>query len=239
MLTRFVRNNLADHIIYQSRFCLERWDSYAGKTTAPSTIIYNGVDLQQFSPDKERRESKDPLRIINVEGTQGADPYDIIINLGMNLRRRGINFEIMMFGAPWNNASARFARHSFIRYMGHIARSQLADYYRSADFFIPTDIWGAGCPNSVLEALACGVPVLGYQAGVLPELLDETSGRCVPCEGGHFVQGRSPGNWDALADAALELLHDKDRLRIGARNLAEKRYDVDSMVDKYIRILFQ
>jgi glycosyltransferase involved in cell wall biosynthesis len=35
----------------------------------------------------------------------------------------------------------------------------------------------AACPNSVIEALACGTPVLGYDTGALPEMVPPKSGR--------------------------------------------------------------
>lgn len=236
-VTRFIRNNLADHIIYQSRFASEQWQIHGGLTDAPSTIIHNGVDLRRFSPEGEIQPRKAQICILNVEGTQGDDPFDIATNLGLHIRKRGKSFEIIMFGTPWNDATARLGRHPFIRYQGHVDAAQLPSYYRGADVFVPTDIW-AGCPNSVLEALACGVPVLGHEAGVLPELINESAGRCVPCEGGRFIKGRSPGNWDALAEAALELVEGEAHFRCGARRLAEKHYDLDSMVDRYISILF-
>ncbi|HMN63001.1 MAG TPA: glycosyltransferase, partial [Anaerolinea sp.] len=71
------------------------------------------------------------------------------------------------------------------------------------------------CPNAVIEALACGLPVVGFAAGSLPELLDTQSGRMSPWGGN--IWKLQPPNRQGLAEAALEVLHDQPRFRAGAR----------------------
>lgn len=238
VLMHLIRDKLASHVVYQSRFASEQWGKYAGKTAAGSTIVNNGVNLKQFCPEGPKYQSSAQICILCVEGTQGSDPFDTVINLGQQLCEKNFDFEILMFGALWNNAQTRFSQYPFIKFMGDIPRSQLPFYYRGADIFLSTDILTAGCPNSVLEALGCGLPVLGYKAGVLPEIVDESSSRCIPCEGDPFTRGQRPGNLAGLGRMAMELLANKDHFRHGARRLAETRYDLEPMADRYVRILF-
>ena len=64
-----------------------------------------------------------------------------------------------------------------------------------------------GCPNVVLEALACGRPVVATEVGGIPEIMNDTCGRLIP-----------PRNADALADA-LDFVLDRewDAAAISAR----------------------
>ncbi|MRR38727.1 glycosyltransferase family 4 protein, partial [bacterium] len=62
---------------------------------------------------------------------------------------------------------------------GPASSTQVADWLRAADLFcLPS--YSEGCPNVVLEALACGTPVIGTTVGGIPDLVSETSGVLVP-----------------------------------------------------------
>jgi glycosyltransferase involved in cell wall biosynthesis len=236
-MMRMTRYCLADHIIYQSRFVKEWWERGFGVPLVPSNVIYNGVDLATFNPCGPKYQSHADVCIISVEGTQGADPFDIAIKVAQSLRENGLNVELLMFGSPWKNARARYNQYPFVTFKGPVPNAELPYYYRGASFYVSTDIIAA-CPNSVLEALACGTPVLGYKAGVLPEIVDGSAGHLVEAPGDPF-KGESPGNEHGFVKAALDLLDGLDRFRQGARSSAESQYGLNHMINKYCDILFE
>jgi glycosyltransferase involved in cell wall biosynthesis len=93
----------------------------------------------------------------------------------------------------------------------------------------------AACPNSVIEAMACGLPVLAFATGALPELVTGDSGRVVP-------YGGDPWKLDnpdilALTEAAVEILQDQSHYRKAARQRAEEAFGMDKMVDRYLDVL--
>jgi glycosyltransferase involved in cell wall biosynthesis len=136
---------------------------------------------------------------------------------------------------PWKLATPQPSTPAFVSQEGTVPNGELPYHYRGADLFVSTDVIAA-CPNSVIEALACGVPVLGFEAGVLPEMLDADSGLCVPY-GADPWQWHPPKNTAGLVAAARQILADPLRFRRGARRLAEERYDLDQMVDRYLAVL--
>lgn len=233
---RLVRSSLADHIVYQSRFVQDWWAAKFGPQSAPSTVIYNGVDLAQFDPSGPRYESPVALCLMSVEGTQGADPFDIAISLGRALEQRDRRLEVLMFGDVWPRTRSRFGEYPFVNFKGSVPNAELPIFYRGASLFVATDIITAGCPNSVIEALACGVPVLGYDVGVFPELVPTSAGRPVKCHGNPWSV-QPPGNLDGLAEAALQLVEGGDAFRQSARRVARERFGLDQMVDGYMRVL--
>ena len=82
-----------------------------------------------------------------------------------------------------------------VRFLGSLAPGEMARWYQAADLFV-FGSWREGCPNVVLEALACGTPVVATRVGGTPELVRE--GR-----DGLLFEPRSP---DAFAQALLEAL---------------------------------
>ena len=236
LIMYYIRSFIADHIIYQSNFVENVWNSRYGHTKADTTIIYNGVDLKKFTPEGPSYKPKADVCIISVEGNQGTDPFDIAVELAEGLIERGIRTELLMFGNPWKKSGSRLRQHQFVHFMGSVPNNKLPFFYRGASFYISTDIITAACPNSVLEALACGTPVLGYRTGVLPELLNESAGICVESYGDPW-KGEPPRNLDEVVNAALKLIAHRDQYRKDARSLAEKRYGLDKMVDAYVETL--
>jgi glycosyltransferase involved in cell wall biosynthesis len=231
----FIRSHIVDRIVYQSRFAQECWKRTYGPANKPSKVIYNGLDLTRFSPEGQRYASQADICIISVEGTQTGPANNPAILLAQALNQRGMSVELLIFGKPWNNAASDFSSYSFINFRGHVSNDELRHYYRGAMFFVSTDLI-AGCPNSVIESLACGTPVIGYSLGVLPEMLNPEAGRCVIANGDPW-RGEAPGNIEGLVGAALEIRENKALFRKGARRLAEERYGLDQMVDQYIDIL--
>jgi len=87
----------------------------------------------------------------------------------------------------------------------------------------------------VIEALACGLPVIGFDTGSLSELVAGDAGR-LAAYGANEWKLEQP-DVAALAEAALEVLQDQPRFRKSARERAESVLGVDKMVDEYLEVL--
>jgi teichuronic acid biosynthesis glycosyltransferase TuaC len=67
---------------------------------------------------------------------------------------------------------------SRVRFTGSLPHTKLVEYYRAADVMVLASA-SEGMPNVVLEALACGTPVVATAVGGVPEILDRSVGRVV------------------------------------------------------------
>lgn len=109
---------------------------------------------------------------------------------------------------------------------GHVSRSRIVDYYQNATIYVHPSYYEAS-PTSVIEAMACGIPVVATSAGGIPELvIHGKTGFLVP-----------PKNHKLLGKAILKLL-DNDRLREkmaeASRERAQECYSWDTVCDKVL-----
>jgi glycosyltransferase involved in cell wall biosynthesis len=121
-----------------------------------------------------------------------------------------------------------------IRWAGLVPHEQIPGMDRSAHLLYSADL-NAACPNSVIEALACGLPVAAFATGALPELVTGDAGRLVSYGGDPWKLDRP--DLPALARAAVEILQDQERFRPAARQRAEAAFGLEQMVERYLDVL--
>ena len=239
-LLAFIRRRLADRVVYQSEFVQSMWTDAFGEVIAPGVVIHNSVDLQTCTPDGPHQRPQDHLRMLVVEGNlgRGNEPHlEHAIHLAEAVQAQvDRKLELMIVGnAPqilrdkWNAESG-----VWLTWLGTVPRERIPEIDRSAHLLYSSELNG-GCPNAVIEALACGLPVVGYATGALPELVPVEAGRVVPYGANHWKL--EPPDTSALAAAALEVLADQDFFRRGARAYAEAHFDIGQMGERYLDVL--
>ena len=121
-----------------------------------------------------------------------------------------------------------------IQFMDTTPREHIPWLMRSSHLLFSAEL-NPPCPNSVIEAMACGLPVVGFDTGSLSELVQGEAGRLVPYGGNPWKL--QPPDIPALAEAGSEIIQEQDRFRKSARARAESAFDVEKMVDQYLNVL--
>jgi glycosyltransferase involved in cell wall biosynthesis len=121
-----------------------------------------------------------------------------------------------------------------IQFMDTTPRDHIPWLMRSSHLLFSAEV-NPPCPNSVIEALACGLPVAGFDTGSLSELVQGDAGRLVPY-GANPWRLQTP-DIPALAEAATQVLLDQPLFRKSAREKVESAFDVEKMVDEYLNVL--
>jgi glycosyltransferase involved in cell wall biosynthesis len=251
-LLSFIRARLATAVVYQSRFSRDWWERLRGPTPVPSQVIYNGVDLDFYNARGERHLPPDLYRLLLVEGSlmggyESGLQVAVDLALGLNscLRDAGSDrgLELMVVGRvpatlqqKWESfVSARGARRQVsLKWMGLVEPERIPAIDRSAHLLYSADL-NAACPNSVIEALACGLPVVAFDTGALSELLGDRAGLLVPYGGDPWKLDRPDVN--ALVAAAMHMLQDLPPYQQAARRRAESSLGLEPMVDRYLQAL--
>jgi glycosyltransferase involved in cell wall biosynthesis len=239
LLLTYVRSRLATFIVYQSAFVQGWWEGWFGPTRRPTTVIHNGVDLGVYTPDGPHERPAERLRLLIVEGSLGGG-YDIGLNTAVRLAEllaeKNFPIELMIVGrvAAELQAAAQALSHIPLQWAGTVPRERIPFLDRSAHLLYSADL-NAACPNSVIEALACGLPVAAFDTGALPELVPGDAGRVVPYGGDPWKL--EPPDIPALAKAAAGIFLNGSHFRAAARARAEEAFGLDRMIDRYLEVL--
>lgn len=228
----------ADRIVYQSEFSRSWWERVYGKLVVPQLVIHNGVDLDQFSPGGLNLPI-DHYRVLMVEGHLGGG-YEQGLITGVQLvhllnQRMDKRVELMVVGdVPQSLRSRAESLGEKITWRGVVKREIIPEIDRSAHLFFSSDL-NAACPNSVIEAMACGLPVIAFDTGAMKELVPIHAGR-IAGYGGNVWNLDQPDMY-ALADAAREVLMDREKLSAGARRQAESAHNEEFVANRYLDVL--
>jgi glycosyltransferase involved in cell wall biosynthesis len=234
-----IRRFLASRIVYQSKFSQDWWERVRGPTRLPHQVIYNGVDLRRFIPQGAHARPTDRFRLLMVEGSLGGG-YDLGLAWGVGLAERlhALGFPVELVVASKVSPGLQIAWEEraqiALQFAGLVPLDKIPALDRSAHALFAADIHAA-CPNSVIEALACGLPVVALDTGALRELVQGDAGRVTPYGGDPWKL--DPPDLDGLARAAAEVLQNQERFRRAARQRAEAAFNLDDMVDAYLRAL--
>ena len=256
LLLAFIRRRMADRVVYQSNFVRDWWTRWYGPVRAPGTVIYNGVDLGIYTPSGDEMPPADSVRVMVVEGSL-ADGQEAGLPWAVEFaealaQRISAPVELFIAARVTPGQQAHWGKFSPVpvTFLGVTPREQIPALNRAAHIYFSAEV-NPPCPNSVIEALACGLPVAGFVMGALPELVTPEAGCIVPYGGDPWKLDRP--DIAGLASAAAVVLGKRPlpqpqglplqqpqglpRYRAGARARAESAFGVDEMVEKYLRVL--
>jgi len=207
----------------------------------PIEVIPNFVDTEHFTPAA----SRDRARFDAIFESAGGDPADRgapvlfhvssfrpvkrvtdLVDVLARVRRHGRARLMLVGDGPDREQLMAHARDlGLTRNICLVGtHAEFVEYLRHADAFVlPSENESFGV--AALEALSCGVPVVAYRVGGIPEVVTPDVGRLV-----------APKDVDALAAAALELLTNdtlRDALGRAARARVLDRYRRETAIDRY------
>ncbi|HZU86845.1 MAG TPA: glycosyltransferase family 4 protein, partial [Anaerolineaceae bacterium] len=225
-LLAVVRRRLAHAVIYQSQFARSWWQTVYGNISVPTHVVYNGVDVKTYTPQGPGTPPADHFRLLLVEGhLKGGHEtgLDNAIHLARALRDDPAGrWELMVAGEVPPEIQSRYQNEDlWITLRGVVRREDVAEMDRSAHVLFSADL-NAACPNAVIEALACGLPVVSFATGSLPELLQDGAGIVVPYGSNYW--NLEPPVLEPLAAAAQQLVAGKEISRRAARARAEAMF---------------
>jgi L-malate glycosyltransferase len=190
---------LADRVIVPSAFLQHLFRRF----NLSADVVPNVIDLNRFSPGPAVPGSCAAAPHLIV--TRNLEPvYDVstaLRTLALVLKSRpGARMTVAGSG-PERNRLAALAQSlgvaAHVTFAGDLDTERMAGLYQGADVFINPSLVD-NMPNSVLEALASGVPVVSTNVGGVPFIVEHRkSAMLVP-----------PGDVKAMASAVLELLDD-------------------------------
>ena len=206
----------------------ETWEKTLGADPSKLRVVYNGIDTERFRPMAVPRE-----KVPTVVSVTRIDPFKDITTLAYAMKyakERIPEIRCLLYGDAYTNLEYAkrcvkvvdsLALGESFKFMGSTKEPEKA--YNEGDVVVFSGIT-EGFPFSVIEAMACGKPVVATAVGGVPEAL----GGC-----GLMVKSRQPRD---LANAIVTLMKDeKLRNELGAAALkrARQQFSLASSIDRY------
>lgn len=175
---------LADYVVYQSEFCKISADRYLGTCKGPSTVLHNPVDTSFFVPAKEI-----PVgRCILLAGSH-EHFYRVRCAIEMMgfLKDRMPDVRLRVAGRYlWRPDPAQALREAEelaralgvaqnVLFTSSYTQEEVVPLMQSAHLLVHPK-YNDPCPRLVVEAMACGLPVVYSASGGVPELVGNHAG---------------------------------------------------------------
>ena len=204
------------------------------------SLISNGIDIDVFSPSLERKldfrkenslDKKclifgtcarlEPIKNISLmlrifHHHHILNPNSCLLLLGDGSCREQLELEAQQLEIT-----------NYVFFQG--LQPEVAPWLQAIDVYLVTSE-DEGLPLSVLEAMACGVPVVARSVGDLPRLINESLGR--------LVVGQDMKEWQKAIDQITKNQEIYSALSYNARKLVANKYSLTNCVAQYLN-LFQ
>lgn len=176
-LKKRVFNSLPNvHIVTVSQWMADKI-SLSFLQSIPRTVIYNGINLNTFSPTKETDEFPFPPHLKNKFIILGvASPWSPRKGLSDFIALAKLlkdDEAIVLVGLSRNQIKE--LPPSILGFEKIMNQSELAKFYRNADLYINLSV-EESFGLTTAESMACGTPVIVYNATACPELVSEGTG---------------------------------------------------------------
>jgi N-acetyl-alpha-D-glucosaminyl L-malate synthase BshA len=205
----------SDRISAVSRFLRDETMFTFGCAGCEVEVIHNFIDPEVFDRERQRpvlREQFPDRRILlHISNFRAVKRVVDVVRIFARVRPQHPGILVMVGDGPDRDDAVEEARslgvEQDVRFLGRI--DDIAPLLASADLFLlPSDRESFGL--SALEALACGVPVIGCNVGGLPEVVRD----------GETGVLRAPGDIGGMAAAATGILSDAERWKAMSRSAA-------------------
>jgi len=245
-LMRRMARPLVGHYIALSRHQLAYLSEAIGIGHDRLHHVCNGVDTHRFAPRgpgeatplPEGFASKDSVVIGSVMRLQAVKAPQDLVGAFIRLRERFPalfpRLRLVLVGdGPLRDAVARQLDEAGVAEQAWLpgARDDVPGLMRAMDLFVLPSL-AEGICNTILEAMACGLPVIATEVGGNPDLLQ-------PGETGALVPAGDPAALARQIQAYLEEPDRRQREGQAARARAEAAFSMEAMVEGYMKVYEQ
>ena len=238
---RFVKTaNALDGTIASGKAVADKIDAVSGKTTLS---VYGVVNLEKFVPVPDKSAIRkelglpvDKVIVLYLSSFKKDKGVYELLQAFLQISREHENAELRICGAGVEKQGMidfiqKNDDRKSMHMMGSVEYNHVNRWMQACDLFIlPT--YHEGMPNAVMEAMACGLPVVASAVGGLPEAVGDSDGALlVPAQ-----------DVKALKDAMDKVVSDaplRQKMAAAARQRAEERFGVGRTASTIIDYLKQ
>jgi glycosyltransferase involved in cell wall biosynthesis len=219
----------SDHVLFQSEFCKSSAEEWLGSPSGTWEILHNAVDIDHFTPASTPPDGP-PVLLLGGDQTQRYR-----LEVALRTLAQLPEAQMLVTGRLVSDPQPLLRELGIedrVEFVGRYAQAAAPTLFRRAQLLLHTKVLDP-CPTLVIEAMACGLPVVYAASGGTVELVGETAGVGVP----------HPQSWDhdqppspeALAEAVQRVLAERRRYAAAARRRAE-RFALGPWLDRHAEV---
>lgn len=221
----------AEHVIYQSYFSKDSADLFVGEPPGSWEILYNAVDVERFTP-AQAAPAGGPVLVLAGDQTQEYR-LELALRTLAAVRAFEPDATLLVTGrlaSPVQPLIEELGLDGRVELVGRYSQRDAPALLRRGHLLLHTKVKDP-CPSAVIEAMACGLPVVYPASGGTLEL--------VGGEGGIGVA--HPDSWerdvppspDALAEAVAGVLAARADYAAAARTRAVDRFALEPWLARH------
>jgi len=224
----------ADYVFYQSEFAKIGSDFFLGPREAHSEILYNAVDTTKFKPSGER-----PAGLVLLAAGSHNDDYRLPLAMQTlaSVRRVRSDARLIIAGLVPEKDRRSLRQHlmelgleNAVDWIGAYAPRDAPSIFNRAHVLLHTQ-YNDVCPTTVIEAMACGLPVVYSKTGGTPELVGEDAGYGIGTLLDWYVP--HPPAPEALAEGVCRVADSWSRYSQAARARAVACFDLYPWIERH------
>ena len=224
----------ADHVLYQSEFSKRSADLFLGEPPAAWEVLPNAVDVEHFTPAPDPP-AGDPVVLLGGDQYQ---PYKLELGLrafaGLRAAHPGARLLVTgrLASAP-QTLLAELGLEGSVELVGRYAQRDAPALLRRAHVYLHPKV-NDPCPSAVIEAMACGVPVVYAASGGTVELVADEAGVGVPHP--ESWERQQPPQPEALTAGLEQVLAALPQYRLAARRRAVERFALGPWLERHAEL---
>jgi glycosyltransferase involved in cell wall biosynthesis len=232
----------ATGLIIQSNFDYNLISVFHKRIKKPYDIINNGVNIKIFSPTGPHKRGELSTKDEDIVFITSAnwrihkrlkDVINVFLKFEKNTNR---TCHLLILG---KNSNMIHIKHPRIYNIGFVPPKDLPNWYRTGNIFLFLS-WLDHCPNSIVEAIACGLPVVCTNQGGSRELIEMTNGGIVAQADEEFtfepidLYNPPTPNYQNILQAIDKILTNYDE-HVGAIDTTP--IDIDNIAKRYVKFI--
>jgi glycosyltransferase involved in cell wall biosynthesis len=224
----------ADHVLYQSEFCKRSADEFLGEPRGSWEVLYNAVDVEQFTP-AATPPADGPVLLLGGDQTQ-AYRLELALRTFARVVEAEPDARLLVLGRLVSSPQPLLTELGLsgkVEFLGRYAQRDAPDLFRRAHLLLHTKVKDP-CPSAVIEAMACGLPVVYAASGGTVELVGDEAGVGVAHPDGWDRD--EPPSPDQLAEAVARALADLPAYAAAARRRAAERFALGPWLDRHAEL---
>jgi glycosyltransferase involved in cell wall biosynthesis len=230
---------------YSALICVSKRTSLlAQKAGAPErkiSVVPNGVNVKKFRPRPKQKNVQGitlegSTVLLNVAGFIEHKGQRCLVEAMPDLMKRYPNIKLLLVGPAREKKykqsiidlikSLKLVEYVYI--LESVPHDKMPNIFNACDIYVQPSLEEGFC-ISILEAMACGKPVIGTKTGEIPKFINES-------KGGILIE---PASFEQIREAVLDLLSTNKKIRdLGekSRKYVEENFSWKSVAEKTLEV---